>query len=81
MSPFEVPIAIEEPAARQMDLPRVLFPLSEKACSVMFLNFVHFTTSQGDFLPKSSAGEKASREEVEDFLEWLSLNVADRLRP
>lgn len=47
MIPLDVPITIDVETARQVGLPKLRFPISEKACPVIFRNFVHRTTSHG----------------------------------
>ena len=45
--PFEVPNAIEAAIAMHVGRPNLRFPTSENASPVIFLSFVHLTTSQG----------------------------------
>ena len=47
MMPFDVPITIDVETAKQVGLPKLRFPISEKAWPVIFRNFVHRTTSHG----------------------------------
>lgn len=47
MMPLEVPITMDVETAKQVGRPKLRLPISEKACPVIFRNFVHRTTSHG----------------------------------
>lgn len=44
--PFEVPKAINAATAMHVGRPKFRLPISENACPLIFLSFVHLTTSQ-----------------------------------
>lgn len=67
--PLDVPKAMDADTAMQVGRPKFLLPISEKACPVIFLSFVHLTTSQGACGVSDSP---ASR------IEWLTEDCLDR---
>ena len=62
--PLEVPSAIEAAIAMHVGRPNLRFPTSENASPVIFLSFVHLTTSQGacDDPVDPSFSEKATED-------------------
>lgn len=47
MKPFDVPMTSETVTLRQVGLPKLRLPTSEKTCPVIFFSLVHRTTSHG----------------------------------
>jgi len=71
MIPFEVPRTMADATAKQVGVPKFLFPASENTCSLSFLNLVQRTTSHGGDGVSVSAGWSRN---------WL-LNETVRLWP
>ena len=79
MMPFEVPSAIEAAIAIHVGRPNLRFPTSENASPVIFLSFVHLTTSQGacgDPADPSVCIEMAA----EDCREWMLRKAGEEAR-
>lgn len=77
--PFEVPSAIEAAIAMHVGRPNLRFPTPENASPVIFLSFVHLTTSQGacgDPVEPSLFIEKAD----DDCLECASRKAGEEAR-
>ena len=77
--PFEVPSAIEAAIAMHVGRPNLRFPTSENASPVIFLSFVHLTTSHGacgDPADPSVCIEKA----MEDCREWMLRKAGEEAR-
>jgi len=78
--PFEVPRTIDADTAKQVGVPKFLFPISENACPLSFFSLVHRTTSHGgDGVSVSPASDNLTLL-IDAFREWTWRKAGDEGR-